>query len=436
MLQFTFFILNDKINFITLVERHKIGRASVHFEELDSLTFLSKNLYNYANFLTRQMFIETTKEKEEGKREHAEWLRYNTLQKMLQNERQPDYTALPAKVSQQVLMQLERDWKSFFEALKVYKTSKDKFTGRPKLPKYKDKQCGRNLLTYTIQAVSKTELKSSVIALSGTSVKIRTKQHEIQQVRVVPRVGFYVVDVVYKKKKEDLCLDKKRVAGIDIGVNNLAAVTSNVCGVTPLLINGRPLKNINAYYNKKLAKYKSIIGVGTSRRIRTLTEKRNNKVDYYLHHASKLIVSHLVFNNIGTLVIGKNKQWKTSVSMGVVGNQNFVQIPHARFIEMLQYKAESVGITVFTTEEAHTSKCSFIDNEPIEHRAKYVGKRVKRGLFKSGAGTLINADCNGSGNIIRKVIPNAFAEGIQGVVVSPKRVLSTLNSLKNIPQFS
>jgi len=416
-------------NSITLVERHKIGAGHVHFEEIDRLCFLSKNLYNAANYRIRQLFIDSGKEKLEGKREHALWLRYSDLQKQLQNEKQSDYTALPAKVSQQVLMLLDKNWKSFFTAIKVWSANKDKFTGQPALPKYKDKAHGRNVLTYTIQAISKTALEKSIVSLSGTMIRIPTKQKNIQQVRIVPECGFYTIEIVYIKPKEVIrSLLKQNIAGIDIGVDNLAAVTSNAEGVTPLLINGRALKSINAYYNKKLARLKSLIGTGTSKRIRRMTEKRNSKIDHYLHCASKYIVQHLVSNDIGTLVIGKNIGWKQQINLGDKNNQNFVQIPHARFVGMLQYKADMVGIDVILVEESHTSKCSFIDNEPVQHQDKYLGKRVKRGLFVSKDGLLINADCNGSGNIIRKVFPNAFADGIQGVVVRPRRV-SNLNPL-------
>jgi len=416
------FILSDKNNFMMLVERHKIGRSHDYFKEIDALCFLSKNLYNAANYATRQVFINTAKEKEAGLREHAEWLRYNELQKQFQNDKQPDYTALPAKVSQQILMILERNWKSFFASMKDWKKNPQKYKGRPCLPKYLDKVDGRNLLTYTIQAVSKKGLKDGVLHLSGTTIKVRTKQQNIQQVRIIPKCGFYTIEVVYKKEREDKKLDKNRVAGCDIGVNNLAAVTSNVDGLQPILINGRPLKNINHYYNKNRARLQSYVGVGSSKKLRKLTEKRNQKIEYELHCASKFVISHLVKNNIGTLVIGKNDRWKTSVNLGARNNQNFVQIPHARLINMLTYKAEMVGITVLLTEESHTSKCSFIDNESIEHHEKYAGKRVKRGLFVSANSTLINADCQGSGNIIKKAVPNAFANGIQGVVVRPARI--------------
>jgi len=139
-----------------------------------------------------------------------------------------------------------------------------------------------------------------------------------------------------------------------------------------------------------------------------------------LHSASRQIIDHLVDEGIGIVVIGKNKSWKQEINLGKQTNQNFVSIPHARFVDMLSYKAKLAGIKVVTTEESYTSKCSFLDLEPIGKQEKYTGKRVKRGLFRASDGRLINADVNGSGNIIRKVVPNAFeADGIEDFVVRP-----------------
>ena len=405
-----------------LAERHIINKNHPMFKEIDATAFLSKNLYNKANYIIRQEFINTSKEKEEGKRDKANWIRYKELQKQLQTENDFDYYQLPTKVSQQTLKLLDKNWKSFFKSIRDWKNNPSKFTGRPKLPNYKHKTEGRSILTYTIQSISKKELRNNVILLSGTKIRIHTKQKKIQQVRIVPKIGHYIIEVIYKKeevKKENL--DQNKISGIDLGVNNLGAVTSNQ-KVVPLLINGRPLKSMNQYYNKKRAKLQSYVGDKSSNRLIKLTNKRNQKVDDYLHKASRFIVNHLIENGIGTLIIGKNKQWKTEINNGKKNNQAFVNIPHARFIKMLEYKCKIVGIEVKITEESYTSNCSFIDKEEMMHHEKYLGRRRHRGLFVSKNKIKINADCNGSGNIIRKVIPNAFADGIQGVVVSPLRI--------------
>jgi len=166
----------------------------------------------------------------------------------------------------------------------------------------------------------------------------------------------------------------------------------------------------------------------TSNQIEKLTTKRNWKINHFLHVASCFLINHLVSEGIGHIVIGKNSSWKQEINIGDKNNQNFVLVPHARFIDMLRYKAQLVGIQVTLTEESYTSKCSFLDMEPIEKRSIYAGKRISRGMFRSTSGKLINADVNGSYNILRKVAPNAFSNGVEGVVVHPLRF-----SLKNEP---
>lgn len=405
-----------------LVERHIIKENNSLFKEIDKLCFLSKNLYNTANYIVRQEFIKTTKEKESGLRDHAVWIRYNQLQKQLQNNKDFDYNNLPAKVSQHVLRNLDKNWISFFKSIRDWKTNPQNYKGRPSLPKYKHKTNGRNLLIYTIQAISKKELRNGIVHLSGTTIAIQTNQKNICQARIIPKIGFYIIEIIYKKEALDLKLNKENIAGIDMGLNNLMAVTSNRRKVKPLLINGKPLKSINQYYNKNKAKLQSFVGDKSSRKLIKLANKRNLKVDNYLHNASRRVVNYLILHNIGTLVIGKNILWKTEINIGKKNNQAFVNIPHARLINMIEYKCKLVGITVIITDESYTSKCSFIDFEKLEHHEKYLGKRKYRGLFISKNKININADCNGSGNIIRKVFPNAFADGIEGVVVRPIRL--------------
>ena len=341
------------------------------------------------------------------------------------------YKALPAKVSQQILMVLDKNWRSFFEAVKAYKADSSKFTGRPKLPKYKDKIKGRNLLIYTIQAISSKQLKKGIIKLSGTELSIKTKvsSDQVCQVRLVPKCDSYVIEVIYDEPEFTIS-EANSVASIDLGLDNLVALTSNQPGFIPLLINGRPLKSINQFYNKRKAKLQSQLRGNrkTSPRIQRLTRCRNQKVDNYLHHTSRVIVARLTAEQIGTLVIGKNAQWKTEIELGKRTNQNFVSIPHSRLIEMLEYKARLAGITVIVKEESYTSRSNFLGLDPIPVYGKtekdpvFTGKRIKRGLYKTSTGQLINSDVNASYNILRKAIPNAFSNGIGSCVVGPMRV--------------
>lgn len=219
-----------------LVERHKINPLHQFWQQIDKLCFLSKNLYNYANYQIRQNFIF-----------NQIYLGYNQLYHEVKDT--PDYKALPAKVSQQVLRLLDKNWKSFWAANQAYNTNPEKLKARPKLPKYKHKLRGRNILTYTIQAISKTQLKLGIVKLSGTNICLPTQVKNICQVRIVPRSGEYVVEIVYHREENQTVNNKNLVAAIDIGINNLGALTSNKSGFKPILINGRPLKSLNQYYN-------------------------------------------------------------------------------------------------------------------------------------------------------------------------------------------
>jgi IS605 OrfB family transposase len=415
---------------VQLAEQHVIGRNDLRYSVIDEAAFKSKNLYNAANYEYRQAFIH-----------QGVYLNYNDVQKRMQPHEA--YKALPTKVSQQILMVLDRNWKGFREGLAAYYEDSSKFRARPKPPKYKHKTEGRNILIYTLQALSggrgKGALRQGTIKPSELSITVKTRQRHINQVRIVPRKGFYVIEVVYEHEQPKSAVDPALYAGIDIGMDNLVALTSNKPGFVPVLVNGRPIKSVNQFYNKRKAELQSKLGhTGTTKRIERMSNKRNRRIEYYLHTASRWIVDDLVAHGIGTLVIGKNDAWKQEANMGKRNNQNFVSIPHARFISKLKYKAELAGITVKITEESYTSKASFLDRDEMPvydpnqtAKPKFSGKRIKRGLYQAADGTLINADSNGSGNIIRKVAPDAFqqAEGVEDgkrvvpLVVHPVRLL-------------
>lgn len=240
------------------------------------------------------------------------------------------------------------------------------------------------------------------------SFTTRTNKQNIQQLRFIPKNGYIVLEIVYNKKEKNLMLDNGNYLGIDIGLDNLASCVSNTGSC--FIINGRPLKSINQYYNKRLAFLKSKLkdNKQISKQIRILTNKRNNKIKDYLHKASRILVNHVVSNGINTIIIGHNKCWKQEINIGKRNNQNFVSIPFNMFISMISYKATLEGINVKIVEESYTSKCSFLDNERICKHESYKGRRTKRGLFKTSFGKTINADINGAFNIIRKSEKESF----------------------------
>lgn len=390
-------------------------RAERHIKtnkrEFDDLALKSKNLYNKANYVIRQEFIN-----------NSNWIRYYELDKLCKTAVWQEYLLLPAQTSQQILKLLDQNWKSFFQAIKKWKKNHSLYLGRPRLPKYIKNN--KNLIIFTNQQI---KLKSGYIYFpkKANLKPIKTKvTTNIYQVRIIPKYTCYVVEVIYEKKTNRLNnnLNQDLNLGIDIGVNNLAAIVSNL-SLASILIHGRPLKSINQFFNKHKAKLMSFIGnTGTSNRIEKLTHKRNQKINDYLHKSSRFIVNYANENNIGTIVIGKNNGWKNGIKIGKRNNQNFVNLPFCKLIQQIEYKAEEFGIKTICNEESYTSKCDALALESVEKHATYKGKRIKRGLFRSSTGRVINADINGAANILRKVVPRAFANGIEALGLPPLKI--------------
>jgi putative transposase len=356
-------------------------------------------------------------------------LRYATIYHQVKHT--DAYHALPGKVSNDILRQLDKNWRAFFAAGEAYREDPAKFTGRPKLPGYKDKEQGRFLLIYDLQAISRRALKRGILAPSGLNIEIVTAHKHLKQARIVPRAGFYVVEIVYEQPERPPQGNPQLIAAVDLGVDVLAALTSNKAGFVPRRVLGRPLKSVNQFYNKRRAELQEALGhEGTTARMERLATKRTRRINHYLHSASKTIITLLEAEGIGTLVIGKNLLWKQEVNLGRVNNQHFVQIPHARFIDMLSYKAKLAGIQISIQEESYTSKASFLDLDELPvydpthpKHYEFSGKRAERGLYRAGNGRRIHADVNGSYNTLRKALPNSFGQGREAVVaVRPVRL--------------
>ena len=393
------------------VERHIVKNS----QEIDNLCYLSKNLYNYATYCMRQYFIHT-----------GTMLSEYELTGKLAKRDQVDYRALPAQTSQQIIKLLFKNWKSFFKANKDYKKNPKKYKGRPKLPKYKDKVKGRNVVLFTGQ---QCRLKGGFVHFpKGIIEPLRTKVDNVIQVRLVPQATCYIIEVVYKKEIQVYeNLKKENMLGIDLGVNNLATCMNNV-GKRPFIINGKPVKSINQYSNKLKAKFMSYVNnKGTSKNIKRVLLRRNNKIQDYMHKASRTIVDYCIKHDIGTIVIGLNSDWKQELQTGKVNNQNFVSIPFKTLIEQIQYKAEEVGINVIITEESYTSKIDHFAFEIMKHHDKYLGKRVKRGCFQSSTHKLLNADVNGAIGIMRKVAGDSVVKQIasRGQALCPFKISMT-----------
>lgn len=389
------------------VERH----IKIKANELDIICFKSKNLYNKANYVIRQNFINDKL-----------WVRYNEIDKICKVEKWPEYRELPAQTSQQILKLLDKNWTSFFAAIKVWSENKTGFSGRPRLPKYKKKD-GKNIVIFTGQ---QAKLKSGYIHFPKLAnlKPLKTKVNNVKQVRIIPQATCYVIEVVYESNPKQADVDSENILSIDLGLSNLATCVSNI-GEKPFIVNGRPLKSINQYFNKKRAELMSFVGArGFSNRISRLTHKRNMKVTDYLHKTSAFVRAYCIEHRIGTVIIGKNKDWKRSIEIGKRNNQNFVSIPFEKLIQQLEYKLGDIGIKVILTEESYTSKIDHLSFEPMEKQENYLGKRIKRGMFRSATKILINADVNGSIGIGRKVAGDDFVRNLvsRGVGFTPVKI--------------
>ncbi|BAB59919.1 hypothetical protein [Thermoplasma volcanium GSS1] len=401
----------------------KVRRTEqIYLKENDTISYmchLSKNLYNQVNYILRQQFLKG--EKLTG---------YRDLVKLFQEpseiEDHNNYQRLPAQTAQWTVKKTVMAWYSFFKSMKAWKKHPDKFKGRPRLPGYKETD-GEFLLVFTNQQCRIRDGILKFPKIMNMEVKTRLNENEIKlkEVRIVPQGTGYMIEIVYEKETADIPITKpKRVMGIDIGVRNLVTIGNNI-HERGIAVKAGLLKSINQYFNKELARYRSINDLqGNERKqtvkIRKLFMKRNRKVKDIMHKVSKSIVEYAKIMNIDTIVIGHNNRWKDSSNMGKKNNQNFVQLPFNMLISQIKYKAEEIGITVIMQNEDYTSKCSFLDNESIEHHGTYMGKRIHRGIFQSATGKLIHADLQSSYNIIKKAIPEAFANGIEGIGLYPR----------------
>ena len=318
---------------------------------------------------------------------------------------------------------LDKNWKSYFRSIKDWKQHPEKYLGMPKLPKYLKKDGRFPWMIPNNQLVYDYEKGTIYIRnrlLNDYEWKCRCLGR-IMQVRFIPRGSCYVMEIVYETEIPDVKTESNRIVSIDLGVDNLVTITNNI-GLNPIIINGKGIKSINQYYNKRLAKEKSLLkirhGKDWSKKLDAITFKRYQRIKNYMHNTSSYIIKWCVENEIDTLVVGKNKEWKQNTSMSKGSNQKFVDIPYQMLLQQLKYKCENVGIKYIETEENYSSGTSFLDGEEPIKQNYDKSRRIERGLFKSNSGLLINSDVNGSLQIMMKVFPNAFKVryGIEAVL--------------------
>lgn len=417
-----------EIQYEHLVERHVIRPSNSHYRVLDEYAHKANNVYNQALYRVRQALFK------------GSWMTYSQLDKSLKKSRdQKDcmiYSSMNSvHLVQQILRLVAQNMTSWKKARDAYRKAPHKFTGRPKLPGYHKK--GGRATIFIDNQTAKLHKGGyvEIPVLDNFRIELQHKDTTaIQQVRIIPQHGRFIVEVVYRTNKEITYKpDNGRYLSIDPGLDNAFALASNVDGFQPVLINGRPIKALNQYYNKTRARLYQAHDFSnqprSSRRLERLEFFRDQKIDRFAHEASRRIVDIALSHDIATIVIGKNKGQKRSCYMGKRINQNFIGIPHQVMVNRIKYKANLEGIVVIETEESYTSQTSFLDHEmPVRENGdkmrKKQGKspakrRIKRGLYRSDTGRLINADINAALQILKKVVPTAYANGIEGIGLSP-----------------
>ena len=379
-----------------LTEKEIIYSTDDRFDLIKELCHLSKNLYNASLYDVRQYYFET--------KSYRTW---QSQRPIFTKNHNSDYYALQSHLAGEVLMQVGRQFIGFFN---------NKTTKKKRIPKYKDKN-DYNVVTFPKITISKQfefdetkQIYTYTLCKRSYNLQIQSTQPNIKMVKFVYDEVNDVIKCykIYEVEQPKLKKDNSRYFSIDLGLNNIVSIYNNI-GIRPLLYNGRPIKSINQYYNKTNAKLRSELpsNIKSSIRLRQLSFKRNNKIDYEMHKISSHIINEAVKNNISKIFVGNNVGWKTEINIGRKNNQNFVNIPHTKLISQLLYKGLLNGIEVVITEESYTSKASFFDKDDLptygeSDNYKFSGKRIKRGLYRDSKGNLWNADLNGAGNIMRK----------------------------------
>ena len=375
------------------------------FEVVDRYCFYSKNVYNESNYILRQEFVKNNR-----------ILGAYDIQKLMQN--MDCYKECGSQAAQKTIQMLDKAWKSFLVSIKDYSKNPIKYLGKPKIPKYLKKD-GRQVFSLkNIQCTLKDGLfRISFKPFKGYTVRTHAKGRLIQ-CRFVPKGLYYVMEIVYEIEVPDIPKNSDRIVAIDIGINNFITMVNNI-SENPIAVKGGIIKSINQFYNKQKAniqsELKKVNDKDWSKKLQKLTNRRYEMIKYQMHCISKYVVDWCVLYGIDTLVVGHNNEWKQKKQ----GMQNFTYIPYELFIKILSYKCENNGIRFIENEESYTSGTSFLDNEdPIKENYRKE-RRVYRGLFIADCGKKINADVNGAYQIMKKVFPKIFINGIEGAGLHP-----------------
>jgi putative transposase len=368
----------------------------------------SNSLYNCCLYICKEFYKETNK-----------YIGYSKLYHEIKSNEH--YKKLPSKIAQQIVRLVDKDYRSFFALLT--RKLKGQYNNDLSEPKFKKPRSEFILILPNDQVnIRKGKIKITKNLKIPFSKEI---DGTIKQAIIKPKGNkYYEIHIAYEEKqKEQTKLNQDSILSIDLGLDNLCSCYSNVG--RDFIITGKSLKSYNQFYNKIKASIQSELEIKNkkkwSNKINKLNINRSNWVDNYLNQTVNIIVKYCIENQISKVVCGYNEGWKQNSNMGKKTNQNFTGIPFFRLKQKLENKLLECGIQFILHEESYTSKCSALDKEEIKKHDKYLGKRIKRGLFKSSSGLKYNADINGAINIMRKVFPdeNVFSKGIERCIVHP-----------------
>ena len=397
------------------------------YKSLRELCRAAKNLANEATYNIRQYYFT------EGK-----FLKYENNYTLLKDS--PNYRAINSNMAQQILKEVDGNFKSFFGLLRLAKQGKYAFRDC-KLPHYLPKD-GYNTLVIGFVRLNGNKLKlpfSNSFKKTHKAVEITIPpillNKKVKEIRILPRANarFFEIQYIYEADCIQRNLNQSNALALDLGVNNLVTAVSNIG--KSFIIDGRKLKSINQWFNKENARLQSIkdkqrFGKKTTNRQKAIARKRNNKVNDYMNKAARIIIDYCIANDIGTLIAGYNITFQKSSHIGKQNNQNFVNIPYGFLRNKLAYLCELNGIIYVEQEESYTSKASFWDKDNIpvynnDNPKEYAfsGNRVHRGLYKTANGKTFNADVNGALNIMCKssVVDLSILYG-RGEVDTPVRI--------------
>ena len=403
-----------------LTEKEIIYSTDERFDLIKELCHLSKNLYNASLYDVRRYYFET--------KLYRTW---QSQRPIFTKNHNPDYYALQSHLAGEVLMQVGRQFIGFFN---------NKSNKKKRIPRYKDKN-GYNIITFPKITISKQiefdetkQIYTYTLCKKSYHLKIQSTKPNVKMVKFVYDENNDLIKCfkIYENEHPKFKKDNSRYFSIDPGLNNIVSIYNNI-GIRPLLYNGRPIKSINQYYNKINAKLRSELptNIKSSKKLKQLSFKRSNKIDYEMHKISNHIINEAVKNNISKIFIGNNIGWKNEINTGRRNNQNFVNIPHSKLFNQLLYKGLLKGIEIIFTEESYTSKASFFDKDELpvygeSDNHKFSGRRIKRGLYKDSKGNLWNADLNGAANIMRKCSNKAYKNIRKTKELMKKPILVTL----------